>query len=73
MAETDPEYKAGQVGAPDSRVIHAGGADAIIQLIKPGEKEAQQGGTAGCRQGDIVLRASFYYGPYDIIVDVVVA
>jgi hypothetical protein len=40
MAETDPEYKAGEIGSPDSGVVHAGGADAIIELIKPGKEKA---------------------------------
>lgn len=70
MAQSDPENKACEIGSPYGRVIHAGGANAIEELIKPGKEKASYCDRYRATQCDVIIPAGYRKRPHDVIVDV---
>ena len=69
MAETDPEDKITEVGAPERALIHTRRAHAYIELVNPGsEKTNHRDGDRRAEQHP-VLRTRLHHGPQHVLID----
>ena len=70
MAKANPKNEAREIGSPNTRVVHPGRTDAVVQLIEPGKKEAdeRQGESGG--QCDVIVGSGFDNRADDVVVNI---